>query len=218
MSPRLISPLLKRASLLIVSLWISDAQAQIKSAEDPIEKSGQGDGVYGRFEGDLSLRAGLGLEFDPSQEALRPLTLFHLAAYQTVGFYGSFRMGLADEDSTLRVGSLGLTLTPLFLWRWSSARESGWAMGDLLLDSIGLSCGAHLTHSRLGSPVDEPGLELGALFGIPLLAKANGPWLRARAQLLTGRPPRAGEESPEGTIWLYLAWEKFFNAGLLPVD
>jgi hypothetical protein len=108
--------------------------------------------------------------------------------------------------------SFGGSFSPLFLLRFSRNAATGSAFWDLTLDSLALTLGAHLDHPRGESFGDESGFEGGLELGVPLGAEAGGFWLRTRANWLTG------SEGSEATAWLYLAWEGFFFAGLLPVD
>ncbi len=185
---------------------------------DPATNRGRGDGVYGRFNGDLSYRFALGVDLDFGTETARPLIQGDLVFYHSVGVYGAFAERIAPRDALQRSVSLGLTFTPLFLLRWSSARESGFAFWDLTLDSLGLAAGVQLAEPRYAAFAREPGFEVGFLLGLPLLARANGPWLRLRGNLVTGRPPLPDQERVEGALWLSLGWEGFFHAGILKVD
>jgi hypothetical protein len=189
---------------------------KISRVEDPAKTKGSGDGVYGRFNGDFSYRLSLGAEFDLGTDTVRLLTLAELVTYQTLGLYGSFGEALSPNDPETRHVSFGLSLTPLFLWRWSRARETGYSVWDLTLDSFGLAGGLRLTQPQGGSFANDLGLELGAVLGAPLLARANGPWLRVRANLLTGRGSLQDNGSLGAALWVYLTWEGFFEVGILP--
>jgi hypothetical protein len=184
----------------------------IQRVEDPEGRRASGDGVYGRFDGDLSFRVGLGGEASFAGPSLRPLLLANLSLYQTLGFYTAFRKGITQVDPRLSVVSVGGSLSPLFLLRWRSNAANGSPFWDMTLDSIALTLGAHLDHPRGGSFGEVAGFEGGVELGTPLGSEAGGLWLRARANWL------AGGEGSDATAWLYLAWEEFFFAGLLPVD
>lgn len=182
---------------------------------DPISNNSSGDGVYGRFSGDLSLRAGLGVEADLGTDTLRPALFGQLSFYQSIGLYTSFRESVEGSDPVARVLSFGGVISPLFLLRWSRDLQSGHAFADLTLDSLGIAAGAQLSQPQGGSLLDAPGLELGLVFGVPLMARANGLWLRGRAQVLTGRTAVTGQDPAAASFFAYLAWEGFFFAGLI---
>lgn len=186
--------------------------------QDPAHKRGKGDGLYGRMRGDLSYRFELGTLYDFETKTFRPRALAQLSAYQTVGLYAALSQSVAARDPIERSLSLGVTFTPLFLWRWSTARQIGSAFWDLLIDSLGVGAGVVLTEPRGGTFAQEPGFEVGLVCGVPLFARANGLWLRFRGDAATGRPPIADQDRVEGTFSMTLAWEGFFFAGLLKVD
>lgn len=167
------------------------------------------DGVYGRFDGDLSLAVGLGgeLGFDPASPRL--LGTLALRYYSLVGLYAGYRESLRDVDPQARGLSVGLLLEPLFLLRWTRAATTGSPFWDLTIDSLGLSFGAHLDQPEGGSFASSRGFELGLGAGVPLLARAGGPWLRAQGQL---RWVEDGAVDP--VLWLTLEWRTFFESGL----
>lgn len=139
------------------------------------------DGVYGRFDGSLALGASAGAEL----EAGEPRGALKLSAHYlwTAGVYGRYSdaFGGAEERPT-RVASLGIDARPLFLPRFALDLEHGPALLDLALDSFSLNAGAYFAEPRGGAFGDERGFEAGLGFGVPLLAKAAGPWLEARAE------------------------------------
>ena len=97
------------------------------------------DGVYGRFDGDLSLALGAGgeLGFDPASPRL--LGTLTLRYYSLVGIYAGYREGVRDRDPLARGISAGILLEPLFLLRWTRGATTGSPFWDLTLDSIGIS-------------------------------------------------------------------------------
>jgi len=185
------------------------------AVDDPGETPGRGDGIYGRFLGDLSLRVGLGAEWDIQAKAVRPLVQVETVAYQTLGLLLCYRQGLSSSDEAQNLLSVGVSLSPLFLIRWSRAAESGHAHLDLLLDSITLAPGI-----VFATPKDEPfgsalGFELGLSAGLPLLPRANGPWFRTRLDVMSGRKDLAFEKDWGTSLWFYLEWQGFWEVGLL---
>lgn len=183
----------------------------IARVEDPVGTSGTGDGVYGRFAGDFAFEGGLGVEVAPTS-SVRPLLYGDLSIYQTAGLYGSFRQTVANGDPTLRLASLGVDLSPLFLLRWSKAREWGKAYPDLILDSLTFSAGFRADEPRDGKILDSTGFEGALGLGVPLFGRAQGLWLRGRANLLTT------SRGSVGTFWIVLTYQGFAHQGLLSVD
>ncbi len=186
-----------------------DSSGTTPRLEDPLQDEGPGNGVYGRFNGDLSLRIGVGTEVSLTSQNIRPLLVGNFIAYQTVGIYAAYREGLPSDSDFERALSLGLTFSPLFIWRWSEDLQWGSPYWDLLVDSIGISAAIHLAQPENGNFGQLLGAEWGLTAGFPLLGRANGLWLRTQGNIVTGK------EALSGTAWLYLAWEGFFYGGLL---
>lgn len=201
-------------ALLSLSPPVSAEQSDhsMKRVSDPEEDRRQGDGVYGRFDGDLSFRIATGLELELSDVAPRPLLLGSLVAYQTVGLFASARKSVIEDDPERLVTSFGGSLSPLFLLRWQMNGASGRAFWDLTLDSLALNLGLQLSLPPGGTYGEDVGFEGGLELGVPLMAKAEGLWLRTRFNLLTGYGPTTE------TLWLTLGWEGFFFAGILASD
>jgi hypothetical protein len=151
----------------------------------------QADGVYGRFDGDLDLGVALGGELE--RGAARTAARFSAHYYSTAGVYASYRDALSRDDPDARLVSLGVDLRPLFIPRWSQGWEKGPALLDLLLDSASLSLGAYWgSHAREAHA--SRGLELGLGFGVPLFARASGPWIGARGLVRWPEPMLGGHE------------------------
>lgn len=171
----------------------------------------EGDGVYGRFNGDLSLQIGGGLESDFVKPTFRPLLIGDISVYQTIGLYGAFRESVASSDPWQRALSTGLVLSPLFLVRWPRAWESGAATWDLAVDSLSIVGGVSFVQESAKPLFDSPRAELGLQVGVPLLGRANGLFLRARGQVTSG-------EQWAPAAWLWISWQGFVHTGLLSVD
>lgn len=208
--------------LLLLALAHFPAQAHAESAfgptrgtvrriESPDPNTPRGDGVYGRFNGDVSLQIGAGVEGDFRQPSFRPLVLGSVSLYQTLGAYATYRESVARSDPWARVTSLGLMVSPLFLIRWPRSWETGSPTWDLTVDSLALIGGVSFPEVKgqglFGAPTAEFGLEI----GVPLLGRANGLFLRTRAQLTTG-----DDIAPAAFLWL--SWQGFMNVGLLNID
>lgn len=183
----------------------------VRRIESPDPNAPRGDGVYGRFNGDLSLQVGAGVEGDFRGPAFRPLLLASASVYQTLSVYGSFRESFSDSDPADRVVSAGLMVSPLFLIRWPRSLETGAATWDLTLDSLAVVGGLAFPQERDANLFAKPAAEFGVELGVPLLRRANGLFLRSRGQLTTGE-----ELAP--SVWLWLSWQGFVNAGILKGD
>lgn len=167
--------------------------AQVRSL-DPDANGHEGDGAYGRFDGDLDLGLGAGPNVaftgDEVGVAVRGTAFW----YSTVGLDLLYAEALSSAPSLERRLGVGAALRPLFLIRWSKALETGPAVLDLALDSLSLGVGAsfgQLPQRDFGS---RTAFEASLGFGVPLSGTAPGPWLEFRAGL--GLPhPQAGDAS-----------------------
>jgi hypothetical protein len=185
----------------------------------PAEPGGAGDGVYGRFDGDLALGVGLGAELGQNTRAAARLSLHY---FYMAGVYASYRdtlSGRSDEADTsddaraalaARVLSFGIDLRPAFIPRWSRSYEQGPSFLDLALDSISLGMGAFFAEPPGGALGDGRGFELSLGFGLPIVGQASGPWLEARGLLSL---PDAGESSTT-TALVLLSWHTLFDSPL----
>jgi hypothetical protein len=139
------------------------------------------DGVYGRFDGSLTLAASLGAELEASD----PRGALKLSAHYlwTAGAYARYSDAFGGaEKRPARVASLGIDVRPLFLPRFALDSERGPAILDLTLDSFSLSAGAYFAEPLDQGFGDERGFEAGLGFGVPLCGEARGAWLEARAE------------------------------------
>jgi hypothetical protein len=175
---------------------------------DALERGGRGDGVYGRFDGSWALAVGAGLEATPASGTVRPNVHASLRFYQTVGLSLAFAQAVASGDPLERSVAPTAIIEPLFLLRWSGDHEWGRAFWDLAFDSISLAAGAVIAERRGGSFGDTTGFRLGVGAGLPLLAKADGLWLRLGGRMDTGQG--AGVV---GAFWANLEWQWFVPAG-----
>jgi hypothetical protein len=151
--------------------------SRVRGEVVPRDESVRNDGVYGRFDGDLALSIGAGAEFDgETRGALLGRALYYHTAGIALGYADSF----GGDSVVQRVGFLGVELRPLFLPRWSLDLQFGWPLLDLTLDSLAVGAGAFVAGLDGERNETETGVELSLGLGIPLLAKAGGPWLEAR--------------------------------------
>lgn len=144
------------------------------------------DGVFGRFDGDLELAAGLGAQAQLGAPALyAELSALYLS---TAGVYATYGEAFGQGSArSLRSLAGGFRLAPLFLARWGTDLERGPAHADLLLDSFHLDLGAFWSDERPlpAAPAPgltpDPGLELAVGIAMPFLPRATGPRLGLRA-------------------------------------
>lgn len=153
----------------------------------------EGDGLYGRFAGDVELRGAAGV----AVAAGGPMIAGELGA-RYLGSAGFF-VGYADaaggqRPRVLRSIAAGVEVAPLFLTRYASNAEHGPAHLDLLLDSLAFGVGAFWAQPQGGPFGARPGVEIALSLAIPVLPRIDGPILGVRAALrwrdedLGGRP------------------------------
>jgi hypothetical protein len=150
------------------------------------------------------LSLGAGIEAVPTPGVVRPSALGTLRFYQSVGLSLSLSQSVTSSDPMERTVAASLLVEPVFLLRWSGDHEWGRAFWDLSFDSISLSAGAVCAEPRAGNFCDAAGLRLGLGLGLPLLAKASGPWVRLGGRLDTGQGPDV-----VGAFWANLEWQWF---------
>lgn len=143
----------------------------------PDTKLTDDDGVYGRFDGDLTLSFGLGAELGNGR---RGAAIGRALYYHSAALVAEYADALSSDAELRRVLFLGAEVRPLFLPRWSMNLERNGALLDLTLDSLSLGAGAYLAETPDASFGQKVGFEGTLGFGVPLFARANGPWLEAR--------------------------------------
>lgn len=157
--------------------------AEVRESVQADGTRSEGDGAYGRFDGDLDLGVGAGASAplttgELSFEARASALWFFIA-----GPYVTYAQALEREPDVERRLGFGIDLRPLFLVRWPRGLERGPAFWDLALDSISLGLGMAFAEPR-GQPFgSRQSFELSLGAGIPLLAWAAGPWLEVRGGL-----------------------------------
>lgn len=175
--------------------------AEVRSV-NPNRPLASGNGVYGRFDGDLDASLGAGAYVDVSEDGAASLTARAAALwFFTAGPYVAYAEGLSDEADPERRLGLGLDLRPLFLLRWNQDWQKGPALLDLTLDSLSLGLGLSLDEPRGRGFGARRAFEASLGAGVPLFAEAPGPWLEARAAVAW---PNLGERSV--TLALMLGW------------
>lgn len=188
-----------------LALWPRVAAAE-PGAGIALARVGQSDrdGVYDRLDGDLDLDLSLGAELG-SAGGVAPALRGSAHYFSIAGIYLEGRMH-AGEAAPRSLFGLGVDLRPLFVPRWAKGYETGPSWRDLTLDSCSLSLGAFWTALPAHAPPSQTGrgFEAGLGFGVPLFARAAGPWLEARGLL---RYPDTGAR--EEAVLFALSWHAF---------
>jgi hypothetical protein len=110
--------------------------------------------------------------------------------FSVAGVYLDYSDALDAEADPRRALGFGVDVRPLFIPRWSTNRQIGRPFLDLTLDSVSLGLGAFFAQPRGESFGHERGFEASLGLALPLLARADGPWLELRGGL---EWPNAGE-------------------------
>jgi hypothetical protein len=135
------------------------------------------DGVYGRFDGEVSLSPFVGAAY--TQAGMQ--TELGLGGYyfQTLGLqvkYADGKLFPGTFTTPHSVTTLSLAFRPLFLLRWSENWEQGPSWMDLWLDSLTVKAGGYYSINR-DNDARKQGLETEISCGLPLLGRAYGPWV-----------------------------------------
>jgi hypothetical protein len=142
---------------------------------------GEGDGAYGRFDGDLDVGFAAGANVALTSRGVGAGARVNALYYFTGGLYTSYGEMLTGSRDPMRRAAFGLELRPLFLPRWALDLQRGPAFWDLTLDSLNLGVGGFAASPRGGAFGERRGVEFSAGFGVPLFAEGPGAWLEARA-------------------------------------
>jgi hypothetical protein len=177
------------------------------------------DGAYGRFDGDLGVRAGAGAALAQGGAALcaGAAAVF----LETAGLYVHYTDALGqDGPSVARSIAAGVHLQPLFLGRYGTNREDGPPRLDLFVDSIALGVGAFWGAPRDRALSWDPGLELALSLSFPLLPDATGPFLGLRGALRWRSADLDGAGSGDALdrgalVSLTLSWHHMIAAHLV---
>jgi hypothetical protein len=179
------------------------------------------DGLYGRFDGDLELRAEAGAAFAEGGPALAAgVAALYLS---TVGVYVHYTDALGSgAPRVVRSIATGLHVAPLFLGRLARDAEHGPAHLDLFLDSFAFEVGTFWDQPRGASLATRPGLELALGVAFPILPSATGPFVGLRAALrwrdadLTGGRGGGGDVADRGALLsLTLGWHHVVRTHLV---
>jgi hypothetical protein len=171
------------------------------------------DGVYGRFNGDIGIEPGLGVEY--SRGNLLPQIDIGASYVSTVGLrlrHANSKLLFEAVDHNRSVTSFDFEVRPLFLARWSEALEAGPALLDLTLDSFMLGLGVFWDYDRNTQRLQR-GTELMTGFGVPLLAYTSGPWIRATAAVRLAEGPNLAVTT-HSVFALTLGWNLMIDSAL----
>lgn len=187
-----------------------DAFDRDRDANASEKATSKSDGVYGRFEGELSLEPFVGSAWTRAGM----LTELGISAYyfHTVGLqvkYADGRLFPLPGDAPFSISTVSFTLRPLFLLRWSKDLEQGPSFLDLTIDSLTLKVGGYWSEKR-DSDASKRGLETELSLGFPLLAEADGPWL---SLAVIDRYPEVTNDGHNVDIALCLRFEWAFSLG-----
>ena len=209
-----VRPFVVRTLAVLASLWVGAAEA---FGADRAGDS-EGDGVYGRLDGDLDLSAALGVGYAVQAPILvaRASAIYAVTAGAYVGYTEAFGQEGALVDRSI---AAGVTLRPLFWGRFANALQKGPARLDLLADSLAFEVGAFWAAPRGRGFESAPGLEIAAGLGLPILAQASGPWIELRAALRYRPADLAGtvvsDVGDRGAfVSLSFAWHQIVSAGI----
>jgi hypothetical protein len=172
---------------------------------EPDGGSGDADGVYGRFEGDLDLGLGLGVEADGDDA--RGAARLSLHYFSTLGLTVEYADSLQNGTArSRRLFGVGVDVRPAFIPRWSGDHEHGPAFVDLTLDSISLGVGAFWAEPPGRDFGDARGLEASLGLGLPLFGRADGLWLEGRVLGRWRDPAHAPGERADAVALAVLSW------------
>jgi hypothetical protein len=168
---------------LALSLAVVAAPRPARADDDEIEPpkasppSAKPDATYGRIAGDVGLVFGAGATFGPRSPRVAADLRFRYL--ETAGLFFTYEDGSLSDTSAepLRVLALGFEIRPLFMARWLTGHELGAPRADLMLDSLALELGGFLAQREGGTLGDQPGLQAGLGFEIPIFPRASGPWI-----------------------------------------
>jgi hypothetical protein len=145
----------------------------------PLPLSPDEDGVYGRFDGDLNMGLGFGVE----QASEATLGRFELAAhyFSVSGLRASLAQALANGELERNLAIVA-EVKPLFVARWVNGFETGPGYLDLIIDSLMLGGGV-FWQEPTGRSFGERGFQASLGLGLPVFGKAAGLWLERYAAM-----------------------------------
>lgn len=181
----------------------------------------EGDGAYGRLEGDVLLVGEAGVAWVDGAPALA--VGGRILYLSTAGFYARYLDAFEQRGvaAARQIGG-GVELRPLFLARFAQDWERGPARLDLFLDSIALDVGTFWWSPPHRSLDVLPGLELAASVELPFTETGWGPriGLLGSYRIAQGDAGVRGQpdlDARASTVILQLAWHGILDVGLVDV-
>jgi hypothetical protein len=175
----------------------------------PQEKApSRSDGVYGRFDGQVSFVPALGMTW--TQAGF--LTELGISGYyfHTVGLQAKYADGKLfpfSHEAPFSIGTVSLALRPLFLYRWQRDLEQGPSWLDLTIDSLTLKVGGYWANQH-DTDEQKRGLETEVSFGVPLFLQVDGPYV---GMAFAHRYPKVTHEDGSIDFALSLRFEWSFS-------
>jgi hypothetical protein len=169
------------------------------------------DGIYGRLDGDLTFAVGPEVLYSPMDGRVTLGGAISASFYQLVGLRFGFEQTLSPANSNVvRALTTRLVLSPLFLLRFRDNGESESPLFDLTLDSLNVFVGPVFSEPQGGTFGSSVNMDVGVGFGVPLMARATGLWLRPLGFYRSGP---AGDEFVFGAT---LEYQFLADSGFLP--
>jgi hypothetical protein len=166
------------------------------------------DGVYGRFDGQVSFVPSVGMAW--TQAGF--MTELGISGYyfHTVGIqakYADGKLSPFSRNAPFSIGTVSLALRPLFLYRWQRDLEQGPTWLDLTIDSLTLKVGGYWA-TQHETDDQKRGLETELSFGVPLFLQVDGPYVGAA---FSHRYPRVTHDDGSLDVALSLRFEWSFS-------
>ncbi len=177
------------------SAFGSKTSSDVRGQVDSNATSPTGDGVYGRFDGDLDLGVGAGASYLTGAERFAFSARLSAHYFSVAGVYVDYSDALDSEADPRRALGFGVDVRPLFIPRWSTNRQVGRPF-SISRSTRSRSAWAPSSPSpAMESFGDERGFEASLGLGLPLLARADGPLARAPRR---ARVAELGGDAREG--------------------
>jgi hypothetical protein len=156
---------------------VAAAVAAIALTSGPACADESADGSYGRLEGDVTLAGGLGAVL--AARGVRAEAELRVRYLESIGVFGTYEDGktFASPAEPGRVVAVGVEARPMFLYRWLTGNESLRPRMDLAADSIALELAATWSQPEGQGFASLPGIQVSIGLEVPLLARADGPWV-----------------------------------------
>jgi hypothetical protein len=176
------------------------------------------DATYGRIDGDSALAVSVGAAIDV--RGVRGALDVRYRYIQSAGLFLTYEEGFGAGAEPARLGVCGLELRPLFLLRFLQGQELGIPRLDLLIDSIAIELGPFMAQPTGGNFGDVIGLSLGLGAELPLLPRANGPFIAVRAALRWSREALSAADTTSVDVRAFVVtvafgWQGIFGGGVV---